>query len=180
MRGSQIEAAARTLLSEAGVHSPPVPIEQIARHLQAHIQPREFTDDISGIVYRDGTTSVIGVNPLHSHSRQRFTIAHELGHLVLHRNRPIIIEKALRWGARRDEVSSLGTHREEIEANRFAAALLMPDAWVVERVVQILDSTPALDESGLIARLADSQVFDVSEEAMRWRLVNLGILISGE
>jgi Zn-dependent peptidase ImmA (M78 family) len=70
----------------------------------------------------------------------------------------------------RDHVSSLATDREEIEANRFAAALLMPDhmvrSWVMHESFQTAQE--------LVERLAKS--FKVSKAAVNFRLVNLGLI----
>ena len=72
---------------------------------------------------------LIGVNSLHHSNRRRFTVAHECGHLLLHAGETFI-DKSFRvnW---RDGVSSLAVDRHEIEANQFAAELLMPFEMVV-------------------------------------------------
>ena len=69
-------------------------------------------------------------------------------------------------------MSSAATDTEEIEANSFAAALLMPRIWVqaaVDRELQFGIN----DRDELTLSLAKE--FDVSTEAMRFRLINLGI-----
>ncbi|MGW1786468.1 ImmA/IrrE family metallo-endopeptidase [Streptomyces sp. NPDC002143] len=76
------------------------------------------------------------VNQTHSHERRRFTVAHELAHLRLHRGRPLILDTDTRVNYR-NTVSSMATDREEIEANRFAAALLAPETLVRDAVHQI-------------------------------------------
>ena len=125
--------------------------------------------DMSGMLVREPDRVVIGVNECHSDSRQRFTIAHELGHFHLHKGRSVIIDSDVRVNFR-DRVSSLATDREEIEANRFAAALLMPDhmvrSWVAHESFQTAPE--------LVERLAKS--FRVSKAAVNFRLVNLGLI----
>ena len=69
----------------------------------------------------------------------------------------------------RDRVSSLATDQEEVEANRFAAALLMPQEMVVQAV-----TGASRDPDELVRSLARS--FKVSEAAMGYRLINLGVL----
>ncbi len=54
---------------------------------------------------------IISLSGGHSGDRDRFTVAHELGHLVLHTSRPGVDSK-----------------QAELEANRFAGALLLPFA----------------------------------------------------
>lgn len=94
--------------------------------------------------------------------RQRFTIAHEIGHFALGH----LTENRIRF---RDTVSNFSTGAyapEETAANRFAADLLMP-AHVLRYVVV---------ERGVddVERLANA--FDVSQVAMRYRLQNLGLI----
>ncbi|MCP2245744.1 protein of unknown function (DUF955) [Lentzea aerocolonigenes] len=90
----------------------------------------------------------------------------------MHQGKPLIIDHAIRVNKRND-LSSTATDREEIDANAFAAALLMPSS-LVNAAVQREVSSGYVTVEQVIKRLAD--VFDVSTEAMRWRLVNLGII----
>jgi hypothetical protein len=117
------EPSAKQLLAEGDVSGPPVPVEEIARELGVRVYFEHFDQDISGILYRDGANSVIGVQATHPKTRQRFTIAHEIGHLRLHKG-PMFLDHSVRVD-RRDEKASLGIDLDEIEANSFAAALLM-------------------------------------------------------
>lgn len=166
------EEAARRILGEHGVLRAPVPVDRLAKKLGARLsyQPFSGSDDVSGLLYRDGTRTIIGVNSAHAPTRQRFTIAHELGHLLLHPGRPMILDRA-RVNLR-DSVSSMATDSQEIEANQFAAALLMPRDFLLAELKRL----PAKQSDLLIEGLA--QKFDVSREAIRHRLVNLGILPS--
>lgn len=164
---------ANTLLEKYRITTLPIPIEEIARSEGALIARKAFDGTQSGFALRDGETWVIGVNASTSPRRQRFTIAHELGHLVMHEGK-LIVDHTMRvnW---RDEKSSMATDIEEIEANAFAAAILMPEAAVRQRVSSHLRERPMNRES-LISELA--REFDVSVEAMGYRLINLGILVS--
>jgi len=147
----------------------PVPVEQIAARLGVPVVVETLDRNISGLLFRQGESKAIGVNAAHPMVRQRFTVAHELGHLVLHPGKELILDH-VRVNLR-DDVSSLGTDREEREANAFAAELLMPRAAVESEVRRVLDRGGTAD-SRFIADLA--QLFDVSEQAMEFRLVNLG------
>ena len=163
------EAAAR-LLSHCKVTSAPVPVEDIARQKSVDVVKQRFPDgDVSGMLLREPGHTVIGVNSAHGVGRQRFTIAHELGHLELHRGRRLILDVPVRVDYR-DRTSSLATDREEIEANRFAAALLMPEALVLAAARE----TGSRDMEQHIAVLAKR--FQVSVEAMSYRLINLGLI----
>ena len=102
-----------------------------------------FDDELSGMVYIKEGTPIIGVNSLHHPNRQRFTIAHELGHLELHR--PMItssvhVDKNFP-ALMRDPRTATGTERIEIDANRFAAELLMPGARLLTRCWRETNST---------------------------------------
>lgn len=76
--------------------------------------------------------------------------------------------------SRRDDLSSLATDSQEIEANNFAANLLMPRKLVLDAVRQILSDDEHVEAETAIRML--SQRFGVSSEAMQYRLVNLGVL----
>lgn len=110
--------------------------------------------------------TVIGVNSLHHPNRQRFTIAHELGHLLLHKDE-VHIDRSFRVN-RRDEVSSLAVDPDEIEANRFAAELLMPYNLVM---ADLLECEIDLEDEDEIRRLAKK--YEVSLQAMTHRIINL-------
>ncbi|MGK3939766.1 ImmA/IrrE family metallo-endopeptidase [Streptomyces caeruleatus] len=149
-------------------------MERLARHLGVVVSRSAFKDgDVSGMLIRqDGTSPVIGVNDVHSDHRQRFTIAHELGHFLLHPGREVVLDRPVRVNLR-DKTSSAATDREEIEANAFAASLLMP-ADLVRSELQRLSAVVRQDPERCSTALAD--IFDVSDAAMGFRLINLGLV----
>lgn len=163
------DAAARTLLLQFGIDEAPIDPMLLARELGVRVVPQDMPDDVSGMLLRRGDEQVIGVNQKHPPNRQRFTVAHELGHLQLHRGRPLILDTATRVNFR-DAVSSMATDREEMEANRFAAALLAPEA-MVRRAAREAEFRTANE---LVEHMAGR--FGVSKMAMNYRLVNLGII----
>jgi Zn-dependent peptidase ImmA (M78 family) len=128
----------------------------------------------SGFLLRDDSRTIIGINSKNSPRRQRFTIAHELGHWMLHKGKPLIVDQSVMINKRND-VSSKATDEEEIAANQFAAELLMPHSLILNAVHQLLTSGVGSREE-LVTTLARN--FDVSGEAMGWRLINLGVLSS--
>lgn len=168
------EQAAGRLLAEAGEVLAPVDVERLAAHLGVVISRSTFKDgDVSGMLVRqDGRSPVVGVNDAHSAHRQRFTIAHELGHLLLHPGREIVLDRPVRVNLR-DKNSSTATDREEIEANAFAASLLMP-ADLVRSELQRLPADVRQDPDRSAAALAAR--FEVSDSAMGFRLINLGLV----
>jgi Zn-dependent peptidase ImmA (M78 family) len=128
-------------------------------------------------VIRDASGHVvIGINTLHSAVRQRFSIAHEIGHATMHLRdgEDLIVDPPTRGLFNRDHVASLGQDPKEIEANQFAAALLMPAPLVADIASEILSTSPAPSFERLNESLATR--FDVSTQAMKFRLVNLGVI----
>jgi Zn-dependent peptidase ImmA (M78 family) len=170
----KVERAARKLLADFGVTAPPIPVEEIASRLGARLSFEHFGPDVSGVLYRDGTSAVIGLNATHARTRQRFTIAHEIGHLHLHEGRPMFVDRSVRID-RRDANAALGLDPEEIEANSFAAALLMPQEMILAAVTQLAPHRGATGIEEAIRRLAAR--FDVSPQAMEYRLANLGLVV---
>jgi Zn-dependent peptidase ImmA (M78 family) len=152
------------------ITKPPVPVEKIARGLGAHIRFSPLDDEISGMIYIKSDVPIIGVNSLHRPNRQRFTIAHEIGHLVLHRElmtREVHIDKQFNV-LRRDNNSTTGIERVEKEANQFAAELTMPLDFLRRAIG---DHVIDIDDAEFIKALA--QQFKMSEDAMKIRMVNL-------
>lgn len=172
-----IERQASQLLDQLGIGQPPVPAEAIAENAGATIRHEPYDGDVSGLVYREGSVSVIGVNSSYPETRQRFIIAHELGHLLLHRGRSLIVDKQVRIGFR-DGVASLPSDREEVHANVFAAALLTPRGWVEDHALRIMRRHESLTDDQLVACLADT--FQVGRQAMGHRLINLGLRSPGD
>jgi len=170
-RRSRAEESAAELLRACGFRGRPVPVDEIAGRFGAEIVRTRSEGNEAGFALRDGSRMVIGVNIATARLRQRFTIAHELGHLVMHPGKPLIFDPSVRIN-RRNEVSSLGTDFEEVQANAFAAELLIPRSLVLDSVASSMSTSVSHDEA--LARLASE--FDVSKEAMSYRLINLGVL----
>ena len=170
-RYSLANRKANELLQAGKVKQPPVPVEKLARQVGAVVRYEPFVGQMSGMVRRQpkGRT-IIGVNSLHSLSRRRFTIGHELGHLLLHKDEDLHVDEKspIRF---RSEISSLAVDDNEIEANQFAAELLMP-IYLLTKEIEKLPSKIETEEA--IAHLADR--FQVSEQAMTFRLSRLRVL----
>lgn len=173
------EVEATNLLAKFKLNNKlPIRVESVAKSLRIEIKHERFDDDLSGVLVKEGTRSVIGVNSSHAITRQRFTIAHELGHHVLGHEGEVFVDKTLRSQAmviRRDGMSSLGIDEVEVQANRFAAELLMPKGLVAEQVAKSLGKKSKLTPDELVQALA--RTFQVSQQAMEYRLTNLGYLI---
>ncbi|GAA4893123.1 ImmA/IrrE family metallo-endopeptidase [Actinomycetospora straminea] len=167
------ETVAEQLLLEHGLLAAPVDLERLAEACGVEVVPQRFEDgDVSGMLLREeGMPAVIGVNTVQAAVRQRFTIAHELGHWALHPGRLVIFDRPMRIN-RRDSVSAMATDREEIQANAFAAALLMPERLVRQHVSEL---TPARRRDPEDAAKVLASIFRVSAAAMNFRLINLGL-----
>ncbi len=174
MTVAKAERTARQVLERCSISAPPVPVEEIARNLGGRVSFENFGPDVSGILYREGTKVVIAVNATHAKTRQRFTIAHEVGHLSLHPGRPMFVDRSVRID-RRDANASLGVDPDEIEANSFAAALLMPENMILATVTHRSTQRVSAGSEGIIRWLANR--FDVSIQAMEYRLANLGLVV---
>ena len=85
-RYGRIEQLADTLLIQAGIKAPFVPIEDIANTRGITIRVMDLKE-VSGLLVRDSNVTVIGVNKTHPLTRRRFTIAHECAHALLHDGR---------------------------------------------------------------------------------------------
>ena len=157
------------LLAQAGVNSAPVLVEQVAEHLGVEIELADLGEDCSAVLVRNGDRAIVGVNKEHHLNRRRFSIAHEIGHFVLHRG-DTYVDKGYRVHFR-DLESGSATKREEMEANAFAAALLMPAEWVRHAFNQ---QPFDLNEDGGLENLA--RKFKVSAQAMAYRLINLEMI----
>jgi Zn-dependent peptidase ImmA (M78 family) len=169
----RIEQKAERLLEECNALRAPIPLESVIRHLDLVSQARPL-GDASGVLVVENGRGLIGYNASHSAVRQRFTIAHEIGHYVLHvldaksKQSRLFVDKSV---FKRDDDSSTGSDAEEVAANKFAAALLMPAALVRSEIAkQGLD----LDDEDDVATLA--RRFNVSTAAMSFRLENLHLL----
>jgi len=136
--------ALRVLEKHHRTHRLPVDIEAIAGEY-ATVAKRPLDRDVSAVLAPlEGGKWLILVNEEHVEVRQRFSIAHELGHLLLHAYTAPHADRAFRF---RDARSSEGSALEEIQANRFAAELLMPADQVLSALrTQQLDHAPETPE----------------------------------
>lgn len=144
----------------------PVNVEALARRLGVAVAYEPLPDHISGYVHHANGQWRIVVNAVHARPRQRFTLAHELGHFIWHRS--LLGEgtndtRKYRADAEYQFYNNAIDRKHEREANQFAASLLMPGDMVrhAHRRAQVNDP----------ARLAD--LFGVSSQAMEIRLENL-------
>lgn len=144
------------------------------------IDIRYFADNsgLSGFLVWDATQSmpVISINALDSETRQRFSMAHELGHLIIgfrwlpvpysDNNNLFDENKVLNVTRYRGatDLTALET-LEETKVNEFAAAFLLPDSQLKRAINK---NTKITNE--LVQKLANK--YGVSEQATRIRVGN--------
>jgi Zn-dependent peptidase ImmA (M78 family) len=166
-RYGKIDRLVGELLHKYQIHRPPVPVDDIAREEGAEVVIKKFNREISGLLLRANDKVIIGVEKTQPITRQRFTISHELAHLLLHDGEEVRVDTNFRINLRSPE-SSTAEDIEEIEANAFAAVLLMPESFLKEDLENfVLD----VDDPRQVQQLA--QRYGVSAQAMTIRLTNL-------
>jgi Zn-dependent peptidase ImmA (M78 family) len=162
---------AEEVLTRCNVRSAPVPVEKIAAAYNITLRALPASDDISGAIVRTQEKVIIAVNPTHAPTRQRFTIAHELGHFFFHKDMAEHVEQDLRVSWRRVSKDDTGIDWREVQANKFAAELLMPE----DMLMRDLDDYPDVNRR-TIENLA--RRYQVSPLAMQIRLTSLGLIPS--
>lgn len=149
---------AEKLLSHLGLDNvTAVDISSIAKKLGLNVYSASFeNNDISGYIKYENGEKNIYVNNSQSVLRQRFTIAHEIAHFILHQD--LLTKKGgtpmFRGG---------NFNPAERQANRLAAALLMPKS----KVTQMYQSHKSINDM--------AQLFWVSYDAMANRISSLGL-----
>ncbi len=148
----------------------PVKLAALARQLGVVIKVARLPFGVSGKISREGKGEdkkyIIRVNRFEKRERQRFTIAHEIAHFLLHRD---LINKS------EDGITDNVLYRSgaplsiEFEANRLAADIIMPLGAIKEKKTEFFGDNP-VDEN-IIEHLAE--IFEVSNAAMEVRLSQL-------
>jgi len=139
----------------------PVRIAGLARALGLEVVSAGLSPNISGLIEPSATAAagfVVKVNKYESDERQRFTIAHEIAHFLLHRDhiRNGVVDNVMY----RSSLSS----KKETEANKLAADILMP----TDKVLDELNALGGTRDD--IAASALARKFKVSTAAMKVRL----------
>lgn len=176
VRRKYIRDVAESLLRKYKPKDGPISAAAIARALGIHVKLETVDDDLSGFLYRDTKTkrAVIGANAAHHQNRVNFTIAHELGHYLLHETETAHLDtqKPGYMIQRRDKKSATGEDLNEREANLFAAELLMPAKSIEQdlrgRTVDLFSDDEFLKDL--------AKKYGVSTRAITVRLTYLGYI----
>jgi len=144
-RKKAAKALAQKLIKSAGITAAPVSLQKIIEHLQKtyalDVRRIEAGEKVSGLLVVckevDGEYATIGFNGAHPWYRRRFTIAHEIGHLI--------------FGHGCHKSSSGDDVHNEKEADTFAGELLVPTAFIKKDFAKI----PNLQELSKLYRVSD-------------------------
>jgi Zn-dependent peptidase ImmA (M78 family) len=171
----QVRMLAEDLADERSNNAFPVNVEAIARSLGLNVVEADLGPDVSGLLVFNGAKGEVYIHKKDPEVRRRFTIAHEIGHHYLRHQfesgTHVHVDRG-NYISQRGPRSSDGIDPKEVEANQFAASLLMPSKMLRARIAKIPKAKPLLDHHvSLLAR-----DFKVSEQAMTIRLTALGLL----
>jgi len=155
------EIAAKRVLDSLWDGLLPVNIHKISGDYGVRVEYTPMFSE-SGVVSIESGKPIIRVNSTETERRQRFTVAHELGHIVLHH----LTEEKPEFRDPTQNYTLANYDVRERDANRFAATILMPP----EVVRSILNSEGITNVDVLADR------FGVSTAAMTIRLKTMGIL----
>ena len=162
----KIKAIVKKIIAKNKITDFPIPLEKILKSYKIGLNYSILEDAVSGFLYNKDGKYIISVNSRHPIVRQRFTIAHELGHYLLNHQGDLFIDKGYIF---RDFRSSTGNIRWEKEANKFAAELLMPQL-MLERFI----NSEKIEDDEDLEIVAQKLV--VSTQSLIYRLDNLGLI----
>lgn len=151
----EIKNKIKSILNKLNITEAPIPIEKVANlfSLDVIFYPK-FPNSISGTLIKDENLHAIGVNKNHPKTRQRFTIAHELGHYIMGHDENTIL----------DDSFDKNTDKER-EANKFASEILMPFNILKNDIETEKHDIPSL-----------AKKYEVSEQVMSIRLLETSLI----
>ncbi len=156
----------------------PIDINKILNCLGIKLEEVNYwDDDMLGEIEVKNGQPIIRINKANHlyEERERFTMAHELGHLCKH-IAPNSTEKFI------DTEKTMQRNRywsiQEYEANNFAAQLLMPKDLIYKEIKEIINEYMEQNKKTTLDNIIEilARKFQVSKSAMRYRLKNLGII----
>ena len=171
------------ILKMLNITEPPVDPFEIAQQLEISVKENLDWDKLvyDGMIYLNKNNEPeIWINPIKPVNRQKFTLAHEIGHLA----NDVLPHLDKFKDPIRDDYTTLqrgGYHSlKEVNANKFAAQLLMPKFMILDKGLEVFEkykqdnNTDKMPKEEFIKIMAN--IFEVSQEAMKYRLINLGII----
>lgn len=173
----KIENKSKDILNDFDLMKVPIDVESLSTKLNILIEEQNLDNDISGFLVKKKNKNIIGLNIMHPEVRQRFTIAHEIGHLTLHTETSLFVDyykgsmlfqKENKKLYRKDK-GNYNNYNQEKEANAFAASLLMPKVLIRKELNKLNND---FDYEDIVNKF--SRRFKVSSQAMDYRLKSLG------
>ena len=158
---------ARNIITHYGysVDSMPVKVKHILLDKGIIVKEMDLPNGISGVLDTRGKKPLVLINSIHSENRQRFSMAHELGHFLLQTSfTGVHMDKATYF---RSNLSAEGTDIYEKKANRFAAELLIPTDFLLIKLQEYPDLIDSDDDSPIQSLAED---FKVSTAALTFKL----------
>jgi len=147
----------------------PIKIEEIAKMRGLQVLPYALGDDVSGLLAIQDGKGTIGYNQNEPKVRKRYTIAHELGHYELHKDKSdLFVDKQFIFRSQNSASTVVNAIMEQ-EANYFASAILMPTNHLRKKIEEL--SLDLVSEQGLTDL---AKIFEVSTAAMSIRISGLG------
>ncbi|MCY3753480.1 MAG: ImmA/IrrE family metallo-endopeptidase, partial [Alphaproteobacteria bacterium] len=145
MRYRMAKRKAETFLADQGIASLPVDPIAIAESLDIVVEPKPDTaGGVSGMLVRhQDVFGIMYATHIDNDGFQRFSIAHEIGHYVLDGHVDHIFPSG--DGLHASEAGFVSGDRFELEADHFAAGLLMPDPHFSREVLRFGDGLEAVE-----------------------------------
>ncbi|MGP4088200.1 helix-turn-helix domain-containing protein [Streptomyces sp. KR55] len=140
-------------------------ITKCAETFGVDVAVTQLPDGVDGLAWHTDTFRLILVKPTEIWTRQRFTLAHELGHILAQDAQEAVVESDVAPGRQKDLT--------EVRANVFASNLLMPEPEVRHHFEQLADSHGKLSDDAFSALVVG---FKVSPSALAARLSQLRLI----
>ncbi|MGW1773325.1 helix-turn-helix domain-containing protein [Streptomyces sp. NPDC002104] len=165
---AQGQALAQAALKEIARQGHAVTADNLAELIEetfgADVAVVQLGDGFDGLTATTQDAKLIVLATTSNPARQRFTLAHELGHLLADDNQDVHLDRDLFAPAQRRDPS-------EQRANAFASALLMPEGTVREAI-----KAAGLTRESYAALSCDLMV---SPETLAYRLEQLRLIDAG-
>ena len=132
-RTAYVRRAAKEVLRSSKIRKPPVDLRVVTASCGLKYEEVDyFPDDVDALIVTTEDGSVAVVNRNQSTTRRRFSLAHELGHFVLHRDGSVVEETVSIDSPPTGNEENTGSSIAEREANLFAGELLVPLEFLKE------------------------------------------------
>ena len=166
---TRMRREAQAILERYDLTNPPITLTPLLADLKKGIQEAKFTnDDIAG--FYNYKTDKILINKKDSYKRQKFTLAHEIAHILFHQD---YIKNNYQVCYRGTDYSRYTQEQitYEMEANEFAVNLLLPAKQFMCRYMKI--QRLKFNREKTIDTLA--KIFQASKDLVEYKLKNLGL-----